>query len=333
MNLLEAMRYLAALEQHRHFGRAAAACHITQPALSNALRALEQEFGVTIVRRGRLYEGLTPEGARVLATAHRMLHEREVLQQELVALREQPRGNLTIGAVLTAIPIASRFAAWLQARHPGIVPAVRSLSSSEIEAGIDALSLDLAFGYSERAAALRGGSVEVLPQYIEHYFLLRRNAPDEATGACARNGLGAPITWRDAAQWPLCMLTPDMHNRSIIDASFAAAGVSVKPAIETDAVLALVLTIVSGRACSVMPGPLVALALQHAELEALPLIEPQVLTPIGMLLPAGARRSLAQQAALALARDTQWLEHASAHSGHQLPGSNTYCCCKASFDE
>ena len=62
MNLLEAMRDLAALEQHRHFGRAAQACHITQPALSNAVRALEEEFGVTIVRRGRQYEGLTPSG-------------------------------------------------------------------------------------------------------------------------------------------------------------------------------------------------------------------------------------------------------------------------------
>ena len=46
VNLLDAMRYLVALEQHRHFGRAASACHITQPALSNALRALEQELGV-----------------------------------------------------------------------------------------------------------------------------------------------------------------------------------------------------------------------------------------------------------------------------------------------
>jgi hypothetical protein len=41
MNLIDAYRYLAALERHRHFGRAADACHITQPALSNALRALE----------------------------------------------------------------------------------------------------------------------------------------------------------------------------------------------------------------------------------------------------------------------------------------------------
>src|SRR5256885_11367469 len=57
------------LNEHRHFGRAALACHITQPALSNALRALEEEFGTVIVRRGRSFAGFTPEGDQVLATA------------------------------------------------------------------------------------------------------------------------------------------------------------------------------------------------------------------------------------------------------------------------
>jgi DNA-binding transcriptional LysR family regulator len=80
MNLLDGMRYLVALEQQRHFGRAALACGITQPALSNALRVLEQELGVAIVRRGRQYEGLTPEGQRVLDTAHRLLRESELLR-------------------------------------------------------------------------------------------------------------------------------------------------------------------------------------------------------------------------------------------------------------
>ena len=53
MNLLDALRYLTALEQHRHFGRAAQACHITQPALSNALRALEADmlaYGASVQR-------------------------------------------------------------------------------------------------------------------------------------------------------------------------------------------------------------------------------------------------------------------------------------------
>ena len=77
MNLLGSLKYLVALDEHKHFGRAAQACHITQPALSNALRAIEQEFGCAIVNRGRSYVGFTPEGQRVLASARRMLQERE----------------------------------------------------------------------------------------------------------------------------------------------------------------------------------------------------------------------------------------------------------------
>ena len=69
MNLLSSLRYLVALHEHRHFGRAAQACYITQPALSNALRALETEFGVVIVKRDRAFAGFTPEGERVLAKA------------------------------------------------------------------------------------------------------------------------------------------------------------------------------------------------------------------------------------------------------------------------
>ena len=107
MNLLASLRYLAALSEHRHFGRAAAACHITQPALSNALRALEEEFGVVIVRRGRSFAGLTPEGETVLASAHRMLHEHERLQQQLRSEVDHPRGHLRMAAVPTAMPIAA----------------------------------------------------------------------------------------------------------------------------------------------------------------------------------------------------------------------------------
>jgi DNA-binding transcriptional LysR family regulator len=69
MNLFTSLRYLAALHEHKHFGRAADACHITQPALSNAIRALEEEFGTAIVKRGRAFECFTPEGERIFLTA------------------------------------------------------------------------------------------------------------------------------------------------------------------------------------------------------------------------------------------------------------------------
>ncbi len=93
MNLLASLRYLVSLQEHRHFGRAAQACHITQPALSNALRALEEEFGAVIVKRGRTFAGFTPEGDRVLASARVMLRERELLQQELDSQSGRPQAR------------------------------------------------------------------------------------------------------------------------------------------------------------------------------------------------------------------------------------------------
>jgi DNA-binding transcriptional LysR family regulator len=309
MNLLASMRYLVALAEHRHFGRAAQACHITQPALSNAMRALEEEFKVVIVKRGRNYAGLTPEGERVLATAQRMLHEHNLLQQELGSEADRPRGPLRVGAVPTAMPVAARFAAILKAKHPGIVPAVLSLSSPELEAGLETLSLDLALGYTERMKP--GTQLQAWPQYTEHYFLLRRAAQPHPDGL----RMGPRIRWQDAAKSPLVLLTPGMHNRTIIDSAFVTAGTPITPALETNSVLTLALSVVAGDLCSVMPGALVGTVRDYRELEALPLYEPDIRTPIGFMTQASVRPSRALEAALALAQDADWLKHAAAHSG------------------
>ena len=316
MNLLSAMRYLVALDEHQHFGRAAQACHITQPALSNALRALEAEFGVVIVRRGRTYAGLTPEGEAVRASAHRMLHEHERLQQQLQSEAGHPRGHLRMAAVPTAIPLLSRFAARLRARHPGIVPTVLSMSSAELETGLDSLALDLALGYIER----KGRSVPRLrlhawPQTVEHYFLLRRRAVSPRAKQAAALHIGQPIGWAEAAQLPLCLLTPEMHNRAIVDQAFAAAGAKATPAIETNSVLTLVLSVQGGGVCAVLPGAMVDTVRGHAGLEALPLVAPEVRTPLGFMAPVAVQPSRALEAGLALLQEAAWLEDVAQHSG------------------
>ncbi len=310
MNILSSLRYLVALNEHKHFGRAALACHITQPALSNALRALEAEFDVVIVHRGRTFAGLTPEGEQVLASAQRMLHEHQLLQQSLKSSADRPAGELTIGAVPTAVPIAARFAAMLQARHPGILPSVLSLSSSELENRLDSLSIDLGLGYTQRMG-LSDVKLRALPQYTEHYFLLRR-AP---TAHALELEVGEAISWRDASKHPLCLLTPEMHNRTIVNEAFATAGCTVTAVIETNSILTMALSVVAGQVCSIMPGALVAAVRGYRELEALPLVSPQVRTPIGFMTHALVRPSRCMQAALDLAQDGQWLRHAATHSG------------------
>ena len=310
MNLLASLRYLAALDEHKHFGRAALACHITQPALSNALRALDEEFGTAIVKRGRSFGGFTAEGERVLASAQRMLHERELLQQDLNSVAGKPQGSLTIGAVPTAVPVAARFSAMLHARHPGISPIVRSLSSSELELGLENFSLDMGLGYTDRLARY-SPRLRHVAQYTEHYFLVRK-----AGQAHSENmQIGPKITWDEAARLPLCLLTREMYNRTIVDAAFAEAGKSVKPVIETNSILTLALSVVVGDVCSVLPGALIGAVRGYRELEALPLVSPEVRTAIGFMVQGGDRTSRTLDAALTMAQDAAWLRHAAAHSG------------------
>lgn len=312
MNLLASLRYLAALAEHRHFGRAAAACHITQPALSNAVRALEAEFGVAIVRRGRAYAGLTPEGEQVLASAHRMLHEHERLQQQLRSEAGQPRGRLRMAAVPTAIPLLSRFAARLRVRHPGIVPTVLSMSSLELETGLDHLAIDLALGYTGRQGPA-AKALQTWPQIEEHYFLLR-TSPESLTPAVLQ--MGEPIGWAEAAALPLCLLTPEMHNRAIIDAAFTEAGAAgVAPAVETNSVLTLVLAVQTGDVCAVLPGAMVDTVRGQPGLLAQPLVLPTVRTPLGFMAPAAVRPSRALEAALVLLQSPEWLGELRAHGG------------------
>lgn len=310
MNLLASLRYLVALDEHRHFARAALACNITQPALSNALRALEEEFSVVIVRRGRTFGGFTPEGEQVLDSARRMLHESKVLAQTLRSTAVQPAGSITMGAVPTAVPVAARFAALLQARHPQITPSVLSMSSAELEGRIEHLALDLALGYTERMD-LRHLQLTAYPQYTEHYFLLCRAAQPDPQAL----QIGPPIAWAQAAQAPLCLLTSEMHNRTIVDAAFAASGCTPRVTMQTNSILALAIAVVAGQVCSVMPGALVSAVRGYRELQARPLVDPEVRTPISFMVHASVRASRAVEAAQALAQDADWLRQAALHAG------------------
>ena len=341
MNVLASMRYLVALNEHRHFGRAALACHITQPALSNALRALEVEFGVLIVKRGRTFAGLTAEGEAVFATAQRMLQEQDLLRQRLDNEATQPSGRLRLASVPTAMPILSRFAIALQMRHPGIMPTVISLSSLEIETALDSMSLDLALGYTDRTR-VRNVSLAVWPQCTERYYLVQRLDPGDALAAPRRSSrsprtaeraealpgvppgaswrLGPPMPWSEAGAMPLCLLTPDMHNRAIVDQAFESAGVLVTPAMETNSIHTLARSVGAGALASVLPGAALELLRHDFAFLARPLVTPTLQTPLGFMTHNSDRVSRALQAAIALMQDEAWLRELPPMTEFAQPG-------------
>jgi len=103
MNLSE-LRYLVALAQERHFGRAATACFVSQPTLSVAIRRLEDELGVTLFERGRHEVQVTPVGERVVEQAQRALEAVESVRRVAEAEGDQLTGPLRIGAIYTVGP-------------------------------------------------------------------------------------------------------------------------------------------------------------------------------------------------------------------------------------
>jgi LysR family hydrogen peroxide-inducible transcriptional activator len=103
MNLQE-LRYFAAVVEFRHFGRAAEACHVSQPTLSSQIRKLEDELGVTLLERTNKRVDLTPVGRQVLEHAQRALAEAGQIESVARAARDPLVGALRLGAIPTLAP-------------------------------------------------------------------------------------------------------------------------------------------------------------------------------------------------------------------------------------
>jgi DNA-binding transcriptional LysR family regulator len=243
--LLRQLEYLVALARERHFARAAAACHVSQPSLSAAIRKLERDLDVPLVRRGQRFAGLTPEGERVLLWAHRILADADALRQDLSKMREGLSGTLRMGAIPTALTAASLLTTPFCERYPHVRVSLTSLSSREITRRLAGFEIDMAMTYLDDDDDGEDlGEVRVSPLYEERYLLLTPSDGELADRRVAR--------WAEVAALPLCLLAPEMRNRRILDANFRRAGAVAVPAIETDTVSALFAHVATHRWSSVI---------------------------------------------------------------------------------
>jgi LysR family hydrogen peroxide-inducible transcriptional activator len=103
MNLQD-LRYLVALAEQRHFGRAAEVCNVSQPTLSSQIKKLEDELGVTLLERTNKRVDLTPVGGQILAHARRALAEAAQMEAVARAARDPLVGPLKLGVIPTLAP-------------------------------------------------------------------------------------------------------------------------------------------------------------------------------------------------------------------------------------
>ncbi|MBT5333706.1 MAG: LysR family transcriptional regulator, partial [Gammaproteobacteria bacterium] len=103
MNLRD-LRYLVAVAEHRHFGRAAEACFVSQPTLSTQLKKLEETLGVMLIERTNRRVMLSPEGEQIVAQAQRILSEVNTLLALSEQLQDPLGGELRVGIIPTIAP-------------------------------------------------------------------------------------------------------------------------------------------------------------------------------------------------------------------------------------
>lgn len=239
--MIDRLSMFMVLAREQHFGRAAEVLGITQPSLSSAIKALEEQLGVQLVRRGSRYQGLTPEGERVLDWARRIVGDARAMQAEMEASRRGVTGLLRLGVIPTAMPRIAELTGPFLRRHPNAGVSILSRSSDEIREQIEALELDAGVTYLDSEPLGRTQSRRL---YRETYCLVSR---DEDSG---------PVGWAEAAGRPLCLLTPDMQNRRIVTRHLLEAGANAMPRVELTSMLAILSHVARGEWAAILPQSL-----------------------------------------------------------------------------
>jgi DNA-binding transcriptional LysR family regulator len=273
--VLDKLEFLMALAREKHFGRAAETSGVTQPTLSAAIKQLEESLGVLLVNRGSRFQGFTPEGERVLDWARRIVGDTRAMRAEVQSLQKGLTGRLRIAVVPTALPMVAQITTPYRAKHPDVQFTIWSRTSIEILDLLENLEIDAGITYLDNEPV---GRVSTVPLYQEQYRLL--------TAADAPLGDRSQVTWAEVSQVPLCLLTPDMQNRRIIDGLLKNARGESRPTLESDSMILLYSHVRTGRWASVMSAKIAeTLGLTDA-IRSIPIVEPKAVRSIGLVVPA-----------------------------------------------
>jgi DNA-binding transcriptional LysR family regulator len=272
--VIDKLEFILALAREKHFGHAAEACGVTQPTLSAGVKQLEEQMGVLLVNRGSRFQGFTPEGQRVLEWARRIVGDSRTMREEINSLKLGLSGRLRLAAIPTALAMVAALTTPYREKHPNVQFTIYSRTSIEVLDLLDNLEIDAGITYLENEPI---GRVSNVPLYREHYCLL--------TSADAPLGNRDSVTWAEVAQVPLCLLTPDMQNRRIIDRLLKGAGGESRPTLESDSMILLYSHVRTGRWASVMPAKIADTLGLTDTIRAIPISQPKAVQTIGLVVP------------------------------------------------
>lgn len=272
--MIAKLEMLIALAKEQHFGKAALALGIAQPSLSSGIKQLEDQLGVKLVQRGARFGGLTPEGQRALVWARQIVGDSRRLRDEMRASKGGLSGHLRIAVIPTALTWAAHLTSSFAEKHPNVAFSVFSASSRDILDRLENLGVDAGISYLDNEPL---GRVTTAPLYTERYSIM--------CGAGHPLAQFKQVTWQDVAAAKLCLLTPDMQNRRIIDRNFMEAGLTAAAMIESNSTVVLASMVESGDWVTILPQAMAEFLATGKDIKIVPIKAPYVTPSVGLIAP------------------------------------------------
>jgi len=267
---LRQLRYFDALATHGHFGRAAAACAITQPALSMQIKELEETLGTVLIERGPRQVRLTRFGEEARLRVRDILRSADELVDAARASRDQFTGRLRIGMIPTVAPyLLPAFIGKLAKKHPELEVHVReALTSRLIQEVMDA-RLDAAVV----ALPVSVPSLTEVPLFAESFLLVR---PGEDHGR--------PIPKREALREMKLLLLEEGHCFRDQALSFCNMQSSMpREVLDASSLSTLVQMVSAGMGVTLIPEMALDVEMRSASVSVARFKDPQPSRTIGMI--------------------------------------------------
>ncbi len=270
--MIDKLEMFLAVAKEGHFGRAAVSLGITQPTLSTGIKQLEEQLGVQLVFRSSRYGGLTPEGQTALEWARKIVGDTRQLREEMRFKRRGLSGRLRIAAIPTALTWTAKLSSRFSLAHPNVHFTILSRTSVEILSMIENLDVDAGISYLDNEPL---GRVSSEPLYKERYMLV--------CGETSEFAHRSSVEWQELDGQRLCLLTPDMQNRRIIDRNFAQAGVAPSAAIESNSAVVLLAHVVAGDWVTVLPDDIARFLSDGKPIRNIPLTGEEARHAVGLV--------------------------------------------------
>ncbi|WP_206995374.1 transcriptional regulator CynR [Trinickia mobilis] len=281
--LLRNISYLLAVDQHRNFTRAADALCVSQSALSQKVRQLEEELGVQLFDRSGRVVRPTDFGTVYLEYARRAYNDLLTAQRAMQDVHDLSRGQLRLAFTPTfteylVAPVIEHF----HEKYPGIVIEMTEMSLDAVEGALVDDRVDLAFGFTD----VRSDEIDAEPLFSEQLMLVVAKSHPLAKQPMS-------ISPSQLSKIPLALLTMGFVSRFYVDSYFQSRNIQPTVALQANSISAVLKIVSCGKIATILPS---TIEFEHRNLQNVSLDPPFPVRTAALLRSRRAYRSAAATA-------------------------------------